>query len=130
MRKTKKFYREQVMTSFSSAILLLPELVKKYGKNPVGRRGRQSIGVPSPSSFWNHYITNFHLYNGKLFATVYWQGDSTDGDDVIRIIPGTFNYRIPAEHYDDGYRTRTIHNDINIDSTELYDAIKRLVNSL
>ena len=130
MRRTKKFYKEQVARSFSSAVLLLPELVKKYGKNPAGRRGRQSIRIPSPSSFWNHYITDFHFYNGKLFANVYWQGDSTDGDDVIQIVPGRLNYRIPAEHYDDGYRTRTVHGDLNIDSTELHDAIKRLVNSL
>lgn len=130
MKRTKKFYREQVERSCINALAILPELVKKYGKNPIGRRGRQCIRIPSPSSFWNHYITDFHFSNSKLFANVYWQGPSTDGDSVIQIVPGRTSYRIPAEYFDDGYRTRTVHGDLQIDVTELHEAIKRLVNSL
>ena len=130
MKRTKKFYREQVERGCISALAILPELVKKYGKNPVGRRGRQCIRIPSPSSFWNHYITDFHFSNSKLFANVYWQGPSTDGDSVIQIIPGRTSYRIPAEYFDDGQRMRCVHTDLCIESDELHEAIKRLANSL
>ena len=130
MRKTKKYFSEAVSKGVSSALNVLPEIVSRYGTNPKGLRKRKSIRIPSPFSFWNHYIRDFHFYKDKLFATVYWQGDDTDGEDVIRIIPGRASYRIPAEYFDDGYRTRTVHGDLQIDATELHEAIKRLVNSL
>ena len=130
MRKTKKFYKEQVERCFSTAISVLPEIVKKYGKNPKGRRGQQSIRLSSPDSFWNCFIDEFYFCKGKFFASIYWQGDLTDGYSQIQIIPGKTNYRIPAEYYDDGYRTRCEHGDLIIDSTKLHEAIKRLVNSL
>lgn len=76
---------------------------------------------------WNHRITGFSFYKGDLYINIYWQGDSTDGDSSVKIIPGKISYRIPAEHYDDGYITRTVHDDINIDSEELYNAIKLTV---
>ena len=130
MKKTKKYFRDKVNISLASAVSSLFDIVEQYGKNPEGKRKRKSLRIPKPESFWSHFITDFHFYDGKLFANVYWQGSDTDGDDVIQILPGKFTYRIPHEGYDDGYRYRTVHSDIIITSYELYNTIKRLVNSL
>lgn len=129
MKKTKKYYRDQVAINEYHALAVLPEIVSHYGKNPKGCRGRKEVFVDTEMG-WNHRITGFSFYKKDLYIDVYWQGDSTDGNDSIKIIPKRTNYRIPAEHFDDGIRTRTVHSDINIDSDELYEAIKKLVNSL
>lgn len=126
MRKTKKYYQNIVNRGLLSALAILPEIVSHYGKNPRGRRGRKEIFVDTEMG-WNHQITGFSFYKKELYIDVYWQGDDTDGDASVKIVPGKTSYRIPAEHYDDGYRTRTVHSDINIDSEELYNAIKAAV---
>lgn len=104
MRKTKKYYQNIVNQGLLSALAILPEIVSHYGKNPRGRRGRKEIFVDTEMG-WNHQITGFSFYKGDLYINVYWQGDSTDGDTSIKIVPGKTFYRIPAEYYDDGYRT-------------------------
>lgn len=126
MRKTKKYYQNVVNRGILSALAILPEIVSHYGKNPRGCRGRKEITVDTEMG-WNHKITGFSFYKGDLYIIVYWQGDDTDGDTSVKIVPGKISYRIPAKHYDDGYRTRTVHSDINIDSEELYNAIKATV---
>lgn len=126
MRKTKKYYQNIVNSSLLSALAILPEIISHYGKNPRGCRGRKEIFVDTEMG-WNHRITGFSFYKKELYIDVYWQGDDTDGDASVKIVPGKTSYRIPAEHYDDGYRTRTIHSDINISSEELHNAIKTAV---
>ena len=126
MRKTKKYYQDIVNQGLLSALAILPEIVSHYGKNPSGCRGRKEIFVKTAMG-WNHQITGFSFYKGDLYIIVYWQGDDTDGDTSVKIVPGKISYRIPAKYYDDGYRTRTVHGDINIDSEELYNAIKLTV---
>lgn len=126
MRKTKKYYQNIVNQGLFPALTILPEIVSHYGKNPRGCRGRKEIFVNTEME-WNHCITGFSFYKKDLYMNVYWQGESTDGDDSIRMVPGRISYRIPAKHYDDDYRTRTVHDDINIDSEELYNAIKATV---
>lgn len=127
MRKTKKYYQNVVNRGLLSALAILPEIVSHYGKNPRGCRGRKEIFVDTEMG-WNHRITGFSFYKKELYIDVYWQGDDTDGDASVKIVPGkTSSYRIPAEYYDDGYRTRTVHSDINISSEELYNAIKAAV---
>lgn len=126
MRKTKKYYQNIVNSSLLSALAILPEIISHYGKNPRGCRGRKEIFVDTEMG-WNHRITGFSFYKKELYIDVYWQGDDTDGDASVKIVSGKTSYRIPAEYYDDGYRTRTVHSDINIDSEELYNAIKAAV---
>lgn len=126
MRKTKKYYQNIVNSSLLSALAILPEIISHYGKNPRGCRGRKEIFVDTEMG-WNHHITGFSFYKKELYIDVYWQGDDTDGDASVKIVSGKTSYRIPAEYYDDGYRTRTVHSDINIDSEELYNAIKAAV---
>lgn len=126
MRKTKKYYQNIVNRGLLSALAILPEIVSHYGKNPRGCRGRKEIFVGTEMG-WNHRITGFSFYKKELYIDVYWQGDDTDGDASVKIVSGKTSYRIPAKHYDDGYRTRTVHSDINIDSEELYNAIKASV---
>lgn len=130
MRRTKKYYKDQVSKGVNAALYMLPEIVNKYGKNPIGKRGKQQLMLIKPDSWWNHYITDFHFYGGKLFANVYWQGPDIDGDTIIQIVPGRTSYHIPAEYFHDGVRTRLVHGDLNITSEELFNTIKRLVNSL
>lgn len=122
MRKTKKYYQNVVNQGLLSALAILPEIVSRYGKNPQGLRGRKKILVNTEMG-WNHRIIGFSFYKKELYINIYWQGDSTDGNDSIKMVPGRISYHIPAEHYDDGYRTRTIHSDINITAEELYNAI-------
>jgi len=126
MRKTKKYYKSIVNKDLFSALAISPEIVSHYGKNPKGHRGRKEIFVDTEIG-WNHRITGFSFYKKNLYIDIYWQGDSTDGNDSVKIVSGKTAYRIPAEHYDDGYRTRTVHSDIIIDSEELYNAIKLTV---
>lgn len=126
MRKTKKYYQNIVNRGLLSALAILPEIVSHYGKNPRGCRGRKEIFVDTEMG-WNHRITAFFFYKKELYIDVYWQGDNTDGDASVKIVPGKTSYHIPAKHYDDGYRTRIVHSDINISSEELYNAIKAAV---
>ena len=130
MKLTKKYFRDRVNENVYSALSVLPLIVSKYGKNPKGHRKMKSIKIPTPNSFWDHYLNEFYFYKDKLYAGLTWCGDSTDGEDSIQIISGKTHYRIPAEFFDDGYRTRTVHSDIVVDAEELHKAIKAVVNSL
>lgn len=130
MKLTKKYFRDKVNENLFSALSVLPLIVKNYGKNPKGHRKMKSISIPLPDHWWDHYLTDFYFSNNKLFANVYWQGDDTDGDTAVQITSGKLNYYIPAEHFNDGYRTRTVHSDIYITAEELHKAIKAVVNSL
>jgi hypothetical protein len=70
--------------------------------------------------------------NGILYVKVYWQGDSTDGDDYVSFneVYGRGKSVIRAETYWDGCRTRFTHGDINVEKYEVENLIKLLAEWL
>ncbi len=48
-------------------------------------RNGKSIKLKRTGRFWNNYISEIILINDELWLNVYWQGDSTDGDEEIRL---------------------------------------------
>lgn len=59
-------------------------IIKEYGK-----KGYNQIGIhlgKSKEYTWNHYISDIYIHDNKpneIHLNVYWQGDSTDGDEVL-----------------------------------------------
>jgi len=81
---------------------------------------------------WNHNITGFSIYKKEVIAEIYWQGSDTDGSESIAIKDVQRHGKVcfPAEQYFDGYRTRTVHSDIEIDCAEVIEAINSIANEL
>ena len=48
-------------------------------------RNGKSIKLKRTDRFWNNYISEIILINDELWLNVYWQGDSTDGDEEIKL---------------------------------------------
>lgn len=48
-------------------------------------RNGKSIKLKRTGRFWNNYISEIILINDELWLNVYWQGDSTDGDEEIKL---------------------------------------------
>lgn len=125
-RKTINYYREELKKR--PTIALITEIVKKYGKEKYHTR------ICFNCKFnWNHRVEGFYLgKNDTLWLDIYWQGDSTDGSDSVKV-SDLWNRKevvIPAESFFDGYRTRTTHSDIRVDKSELDEAIAKLLEWL
>lgn len=112
----------KIDAGYSTAVSTLPQILKAFGDK------KRMFQMNVRGEFeWNHRIECFYIgTNGKIYVDIYWQGDSTDGSDGFCLTDNPNGYRIPAEHYDDGRRTRTRHSDIRIDKDEIYSAIKLL----
>lgn len=48
-------------------------------------RNGKSIKLKRTGRFWNNYISEIILINDELWLNIYWQGDSTDGDEEIKL---------------------------------------------
>lgn len=87
-RRTKKFYRDEINKSFSSACAVFNEAFKKYATN----KGDYYTYKTAVSNNWNGQIDGFGLYKYKTERTprgkfkrvklakpeMYVQGDDTD----------------------------------------------------
>lgn len=112
----------KIDAGYITAVSALPQILNAFGD----KKNMCQMYVTGDFK-WNHRIEGFYLgKSGKVFVDIYWQGDSTDGSDGFCLTDKPNGYRIPAVHYDDGSRTRTIHSDIRIDKDEIYNAIKLL----
>lgn len=114
-RKTINYYREALKKNVTES--LIAEVATKYGDGHIRVKGE---------FHWNHRIEGFGVTkDGKVYVDIYWQGDSTDGNDTIRL--ADFKCRnevvIPASSYFDGYRTRYDHSDIRVSRAEVEEAI-------
>lgn len=137
VRMTKNFFRERIKTSRTEAYKLLPTILKRYGvATKVSPRksyyklwldnDAQIEGYNRDTSWW---ISGFELStNGKVYIMVYWQGDSTDGDEYALMptsiydsahIPSSQPVRISGDYY-------VARNAINIRPEEIYEAIKNI----
>lgn len=142
-RKTTKWYRDQ-LANIESGAKILSEVVKKYGRK-YAYKEKQADGtykervsyfyIKTDTEFnWNHRLKEICLYpNGKLLVVVYWQGDSTDGDDSVEFntLLGKTRYGdyvIPAEYYDaDRYGVREErHSPLRIERWEVEGLIKQV----
>ena len=127
-KKTAKYYRDIFSgNDIRKAISALPEVIKKYGyKRWSGSKGNDTLYMKKYTEFeWNHQIEGFFLTDkGKLCVDIYWQCDSTDGNDSLYVSECIYGKTIPAEHEWLGDRTYTRHGDLRISKEEFEAAIK------
>ena len=130
-RKTAKYYREQLTKTHSATELenLISEICTKFGGKD------KDISLWKRVEFnWNHRVEGFKVAstNGKILVKVYWQGDSTDGDDYVYLndVLRKGTDVIKAEHHWDGYRTYEVHSDIRVEREEIDSLIAELAKWL
>ena len=136
-KMTKKFFREELKKNYSIAKQLLPTILKRYGvATKVSPRkayyklwldnDSQVDGYNRDTSWW---IRGFELgTDGKVYIMVYWQGDSTDGDEYIKLPNDIYNsaFLPPTQPINMGSYYYTARQGINIRPNEIYEAIKNL----
>lgn len=137
VRMTKNFFRERIRTNRTEAYKVLPIILKRYGvaTKVSPRKAYYKLwldnehtveGYNRDTSWW---IRGFELSaNGKVYIMVYWQGDSTDGDEYALMptsiydsahIPSSQPVKISGDYY-------IARNAINIRPEEIYEAIKNI----
>lgn len=128
MRKTNKYFRESLAKAKSLTMTdlknLIIEVLNKYTDD-----GKVYL---RPEFNWNHMLEAFS-YSKKygLNVYVYWQGDSTDGTEVVgfdELFRGTScrDYVIRAEHDFIGGRTYERHGDLRVEREEIYNLCAEL----
>lgn len=134
-RKTAKYYRD-LLTSGNvyNAVKALPEIIKKFGYKRWEKysKSNDTINLRKYTEFeWNHRIEGFFLNEkGRVCVDIYWQGDSTDGNDSLYVEECINGKTIPAEHEFIGGRTYYRHGDLRITAEEFRNAIKALAQYL
>lgn len=133
-RKTAKYYRDILNSGYLwKAIEVLPEIIKKFGhKRWSSSKGNDELSLHHYTEFeWNHRIDGFFITEkGVVCADIYWQGDSTDGNDSVEVSRLANGYVIRGEYEWMGDRTYCRHSDIRISREELENAIKALATYL
>lgn len=136
-RLTKKFFRDEIVKSRKIAYSLLPTILKRYGKETkISPRksyykmyltGDDQIeGYNRGVSWW---VTGFCLHADKSISLmVYWQGDSTDGDEYIELPSDIYKsaYLAPTQPINMGSYYCIARQGIIVRPEEIYDAIKNL----
>lgn len=132
VKKTAKWYRETLAKcDVRTALALIPEIIKKFG---FVTKYRSEINfsreVVHENFNWNHCIEGFDLAkDGKLYAKVYWQGDSTDGTDYALASNLIYGHTIAAEWDEIGGDWGKVcrHSPLRITPDELPKAIKAII---
>lgn len=136
-RMTKNFFREEIKKNYSTAKKLLPTILKRYGTaTKVSPRkayyklwldnDTEVSGYNRDTSWW---IRGFCLHaDNTISIMVYWQGDSTDGDEYVSLPSNIYDSAhlkssAPVNISGDYYVAR---NAITIRPNEIYEAIKLL----
>lgn len=137
-RKTKKYYRELIAKQMLyTPVGVIGEVVTKYA--PKNKYHTEVYLNKDIAEFqWNHRLEyiGVNKKSGRVYLDIYWQGDSTDGNesvvltDVINAIRSGRYYVIPAEHEFIGDRTYCRHGDIRISKEEVENAYKALISYL
>lgn len=134
-KKTAKYYRDILNGSdIRKAVSVLPEVIKKFGYKRWEKysKGNDVIYLRNYTEFnWNHRINAFILNDkGRLIVDIYWQGDSTDGNDSLYADECIHGKVIPAQHEFIGGRTYYRHGDLRISREEFADAVKAVAKYL
>lgn len=136
-RLTKKFFREEIAKSRKSAYSLLPTILKRYGtETKISPRkayyklwldnDAQVEGYNRGTSWW---IQGFELsVTGNVCMVIYWQGESTDGDEYIEVPKDIYKsaYLEPTKPVNMGSYYYTARQGIIVRPEEIYEAIKNL----
>lgn len=148
MKKTKKFYREELVKGLKQGSAVIKDIVKSYGIKKQWEDWKTKkthttyIYYIENDYSWNHRIERLELYHNKIcYVSVYWwQGDSTDGEGTIELdIDNIMNsvlynrdYVIPAEWEDVGGEWGKIcrHDPIRITADEIKSLFKNLAKDL
>lgn len=135
-RKTAKYYREILNgNDIRKAVSVLPEVIKKFGsKRWATSKHNDQIYIRSYTEFeWNHQIEKFGINDkGIVYADIYWQGDSTDGN-TSEYANNLINGRvIPAEWDNIGgsYGMVQRHGLLRITREEFTNALKAVAKYL
>lgn len=126
MRKTNKYFRDSLANAKNLSMTDLKNLIIEVMKKYVDQK--DSNVYLRPPYNWNHMLEALS-YSKKygLSVYVYWQGDSTDGTEIVSfddLFRGTANgreYVIRAEHEFIGGRTYERHGDLRIEREEIYN---------
>ena len=134
-KKTAKYYRDIFSGSDTrKAVSVLPEVIKKYGhKRWASSKGNDELYLKGYTEFeWNHQIVGFGISekSDRVYADIYWQGDSTDGDESEWADVLMYGKTIPAEHEWLGDRTYCRHSDLRISAEEFRNALKAVAKYL
>lgn len=145
MKKTKKFYREELVKGLKQGSEVIKDVVKIYGvkkqwKDWKTKKTHTTYHYYIDNDFnWNHKIERLEFYyNKKCYAHIYWQGDSTDGteviniDDIMNSILYNRDFVISAEWDDVGGEWGKVcrHGPIRITADEIKSLFKNLAKSL
>ena len=127
-KKTPKFYRDILANAdknFSLALATMAEVIKKYGRHPYS-----NYDIPAEAEFnWNHQVNGFTLTKkGVVYVDIYWQGDSTDGNDCLELNDFRWNNVavIKADYYEpDRYGVREErHSPLRVERKEVIEAMQ------
>ena len=128
-RKTAKYYRDILNgNDIRKAVSVLPEVIKKFGYKRWEKysKGNDAINLRGYTEFeWNHRINGFFLTDkGVLCVDIYWQGDSTDGNDSVTASECIYGTTIRGVYEWLGDRTYCKHSDLRISREEFANAVK------
>lgn len=119
MKKTKKYYRDQIAKGYDEAAAVIREAVFRYG-HPQKTRGWREAPIDHVSNSHNGEITGFNITRKVFLVDVYWQGDSTDGDNEVMFDKDGIEL---AAEWDDITKSE-VHSAVEFDSDKLYEAMK------
>ena len=126
------YYRESLVRpsiTVTDLEKLINEILSKYGG-----KGKEIYLGRRVDFNWNHRVDGFRTSskNGRVLVKVYWQGDSTDGDDYVYLTDVLRNGTdvIRAEHHWLGDRTYEVHSDIRVEKYEVESLVKELAKWL
>lgn len=133
---TKKFFKEEIKKNYTTAKKVLPVILKRYGTatKVFPRKSYYRLWLDKDDCVegYNHgmswWINGFCLHADKSVSImVYWQGDSTDGDEYITLPTGLADaYLPPTKPVNMGSYYYTARQGISISYDEIYEAIKKL----
>lgn len=134
-RKTPKYYRDILNGNDTrKALSVLPEIIERFGHKRWADYSKRNdtLSVRKYTEFeWNHRIEGFFISDrGELCVDIYWQGDSTDGNDSVSATSCLNGKVIPAEHEFIGGRTYYRHGDLRISREEFEEAVKAVAKYL
>ena len=134
-KKTAKYYRDIFSgNDIRKAVSVLPEVIKKYGhKRWATSKHNDEIKLKGYTEFeWNHQIEGFGISekSGRVYVDIYWQGDSTDGNESEWADVMMYGKTIPAVHEWLGDRTYCKHSDLRISAEEFRNALKAVAKYL
>jgi len=132
VRKTAKYYRDILSgNDVRLSLSVIPEVIKKFGfVDKYHSEIKFGWDTMKENFNWNHAIEGFFLSkDGKLYAHIYWQGDSTDGTDSVLASYLIGGYTIKAEWDNVGgsWGMECRHSPLNVTEDELRKAIKAIV---